>query len=45
MKCVICKGEDIQKTTVKEELKIGNDIIYGSTPNRVGELTANSYLW
>ncbi len=28
MKCIICKGKDIQKTTVNEELKIGNDIIY-----------------
>jgi len=28
MKCVICKGEDISKTDVKEELKIGNDIVY-----------------
>ncbi len=28
MKCIICKGEDIHKTEVKDELKIGNDIIY-----------------
>lgn len=28
MKCIICRGEDIQLTEVKEELKIKNDIIY-----------------
>ena len=28
MKCIICKGEDIRKTNVKEELKVGNDIVY-----------------
>mgnify|MGYP003402086076 FL=1 len=28
MKCIICKGEDIRKTAVKEEMKIGNDIVY-----------------
>lgn len=30
MKCIICQGEDIQLTTVNEELKIGNDIVYVS---------------
>ena len=28
MKCIICKGEDIRKTDIKEELKIENDIIF-----------------
>ncbi len=28
MKCIICNGDDIRKTDVKEELKIGNDIIF-----------------
>ena len=28
MKCIICKGDNISKSMVKEELKIGDDIIY-----------------
>jgi YgiT-type zinc finger domain-containing protein len=28
MKCVICYGEDIRLTNVKEELKIENNIVY-----------------
>lgn len=28
MKCIVCKGEDILKTNIKEELKVGNDIIF-----------------
>jgi YgiT-type zinc finger domain-containing protein len=28
MKCIICHGEDIQVTGVKEEFRIGNDIVY-----------------
>ena len=28
MKCVICKGDDIQTAEVKEELKSGADIVY-----------------
>ncbi len=28
MKCIICKGDNICKSRVKEELKIGEDIIY-----------------
>ena len=28
MKCIICKSDDIKKSMVKEELKIGDDIIY-----------------
>jgi len=28
MKCVICNSEDIEVKKVKEEIKIGNDIIY-----------------
>ncbi len=28
MKCIICKGEDIRKAAVKEEMKIGKDIVY-----------------
>jgi len=28
MKCVICHGDDIKTMEVKEEFKIGNDIIY-----------------
>ena len=28
MKCIICHGEDIQVNEVKEEIKIGNDIVY-----------------
>lgn len=28
MKCIICHGEDIKVTEVKEELPIGNDIVY-----------------
>ncbi|MBI4639688.1 MAG: YgiT-type zinc finger protein [Candidatus Tectomicrobia bacterium] len=28
MKCIICHGEDIKVTDVKEELKIKNDIVY-----------------
>jgi len=28
MKCVICHSEDIEVKKVKEEIKIGNDIIY-----------------
>jgi YgiT-type zinc finger domain-containing protein len=33
MKCIICNGEDIQVAEVREELKIGNDIVY--TPIRI----------
>ena len=33
MKCIVCQGEDIHLSEVKEELKIGNDIIY--TPIRI----------
>ena len=28
MKCIICHGEDIQITEVKEELKLKSDIVY-----------------
>ena len=28
MKCLICHGEDIQESEVKEELKVENNIIY-----------------
>lgn len=28
MKCVICHGEQIEVMPVKEELSIGNDIVY-----------------
>lgn len=28
MKCVICHSEDIEVKKVKEEIKIGNDIIF-----------------
>lgn len=28
LKCIICQGEDIQTTEVKEELKVKNDIVY-----------------
>ena len=28
MKCVICHSEDIEVKKVKEEIKIGNDIVY-----------------
>ena len=28
MKCLICHGEDIQVTEVKEELRVENDIVY-----------------
>ena len=28
MKCVICHGEDIQLTEVREELKVENNIVY-----------------
>jgi YgiT-type zinc finger domain-containing protein len=28
MKCIICHGENIQVTKAREELKIGNDIVY-----------------
>jgi len=28
MKCLICHGEDIQVTEVKEELRVGNNIVY-----------------
>ena len=28
MKCLICHGEDIQVTEVREELKVENNIIY-----------------
>ncbi len=28
MKCIICKGDNICKSVVKEELKIGDDIIF-----------------
>ena len=28
MKCIICHGEDIQVNEVKEEIKIGDDIVY-----------------
>ena len=27
MKCVICKGSDIQMKTIEEEIKSGNDIV------------------
>ena len=33
MKCIICHGEDIDVSEVREELKVGNDIIY--TPIRI----------
>ncbi len=28
MKCVICKGEVVEKAKVEEEIRIGNDIIF-----------------
>ena len=28
MKCVICHGEVIKVTDVKEELVVGNDVVY-----------------
>ena len=28
MKCIVCHGEDIQVTEVKEEIKVDNDIVY-----------------
>ncbi len=28
MKCVICHGDNIKITKIKEELNIGNDIVY-----------------
>ena len=28
MKCIICRGEDIQVTEVREELRVENDIVY-----------------
>ena len=28
MKCMICHGEDIQTQDVKEEFKVGSDIVY-----------------
>lgn len=28
MKCVICQSDDIQRTEVREELKVGNDIVF-----------------
>jgi len=28
MKCIICNGENICKADVKEEMKIGKDIVY-----------------
>jgi len=28
MKCVICHSEDIEVKEIKEEIKIGNDIVY-----------------
>jgi YgiT-type zinc finger domain-containing protein len=28
MKCLICHGEDIQVAEVKEELRVGNNIVY-----------------
>ncbi|MDM8550523.1 YgiT-type zinc finger protein [Desulfobacterales bacterium HSG2] len=30
MKCIVCHGEDIQIETVKEGLKIENDLVYVS---------------
>ena len=28
MKCIICRGEDIQVADLKEELTVGNDVVY-----------------
>lgn len=28
MKCVICKGENIRKQDVEEEIRIGNDVVF-----------------
>jgi YgiT-type zinc finger domain-containing protein len=28
MKCVICHGDSIEKKSVKEECRIGNDMVY-----------------
>ena len=28
MKCIICHGEDIRVAEVREELKVGDDVIY-----------------
>jgi YgiT-type zinc finger domain-containing protein len=28
MKCIICHGEDVEFAEAKEELRIGNDIVY-----------------
>jgi len=30
MKCIICRGEDINVSEVREELRVGNDIIYAT---------------
>lgn len=28
MKCIVCRGEDIQVAEVREELQVKNDIVY-----------------
>ena len=30
MNCIVCHGEDIQVATVREELKVGNNVVYVS---------------
>lgn len=30
MDCVICHGKEIEKTTIREEIKTGSDIVYVS---------------
>ncbi len=28
MKCIICNGENVRKTSINEEMKIGKNIVY-----------------
>ncbi len=43
MKCLICHGEDIQVTEVKEELRVENNIVYVSVHTPVCRTCGERY--
>ncbi|MBI3797082.1 MAG: YgiT-type zinc finger protein [Deltaproteobacteria bacterium] len=43
MKCIVCHGEDIQVTEVKEEIKVDNDIVYVSIQTPVCRVCGERY--
>ena len=44
MKCVVCQGEQIQVSDVREELKIANDIVYVPVKTPVCQTCGERYF-